>query len=66
MVKSESRSKNTIKTWDLGNGVGFRGIPRVWSRPSSGVSSLMSSSDAAEVIYGGLRLCHFLGEKQYE
>lgn len=47
MVKSESRSKNTMKTWDMGNGVGFRCTPLLWS---NGVSSSTSSRDPVDDI----------------
>jgi hypothetical protein len=42
MITSESRSKNTMKTSYVGNGVDLYGISLVWS---SGVSLLTSSPD---------------------
>jgi hypothetical protein len=47
MVKSDSRSKNTMKTWDIGNGVGFCCTPLV---SSNGVPSSTSSRDPVDDI----------------
>ena len=57
MVKSESRSKNTMKTWDKGNGVGFCCASLVWS---SGVSSLTSSRDPVDDINVRPKVCFYV------
>jgi len=61
---TRSRSENTVKTWNVGNGVGFRDILLVCG---SGISALASFSDHVGDLHvcatEKKRLCPILGEK---